>query len=164
MKTKQRQLESELHISSWIIIYKFILGLIELIIGLIIFIEGNKLYGLYQNLRAELLEDSHDTIANFLQLFFPYLLEHRGYVLLFLIVLGLTKVIGAIGFHYKKTWGLDLLIGLTFALLPFDLFALIERPTLVKLSYFIINILIALYLVNFRPHHYFYNLKSRLIK
>src|SRR5690348_9366319 len=134
MKTEQ-QLESELHLSNWIIIYKFILGVIELALGLIILIIGSRIYSLYQNLRTELLEDSHDTIANLLQNVFPYFLQHRGYVVLFLIVLGVTKIIGAIGFHYKKTWGLDLLIGLTFLLLPIDLFALMGKPTLIKLIY-----------------------------
>lgn len=158
----EEQLEEEFHISRWIIVYKFILGVLELIMGLALLIYGSKIFDLYYDLRDDLLENSQIILVNLLEKLLPFILEHKGFIILLLLLLGITKIVGAIGFYYRKRWGFDLLIGLTFLLLPFDLVDLIRHPTLGRLSYFILNILIALYLVNFKPHKYFYSLKSRV--
>ncbi len=163
-KTEQK-LEHEFHISTWIIIYKFILGVVELILGLGLWIFGNKLFDLYFRFRDDqLLENSNDTILDILERIVPFLQEHKGYIILLLILLGVVKIVGSVALYYKKHWGLDLLIGLTFVLLPFDLIDLVKHPTLFNFLFFLINIFIALYLVNFKPHHYFRSLKTRLSK
>ncbi len=163
MNTKN--LEKGYHVSRYIIAYKFILGLFEVILGLGIIIYGTKIYQLYINFRnSELLEEPHDLVARTLERVLPYLLAHRGFVVFILLLLGITKVIGCIGLWYRKHWGLDILIIVTIALLPFEISALILYPSLTKISFFIINFFIALYLVNFNPKDYFTNLKQRIKK
>src|SRR5260221_8798049 len=165
IQKKEQELEQEFHISTYIIIYKFILGVLELILGLGLWIFGKKLFALYFSFRdQQLLENTNDTLLDLLERVVPFLMVHKGYIILLLILLGVTKVVGAIGLYYKKRWGLDLLIGLTFLLLPFDLIDLFKHHTGFNFLYFLLNILIALYLVNFKPHHYFRSLKTRLIK
>ncbi len=158
-----KNLEKEYHISRYIIAYKFILGLFEVILGLGIIVYGKKIYTLYINFRnSEVLEDPHDLLARTLERIVPYLLAHQGYVIFILLLLGVTKIVGCIGLWQRKHWGLDILIVITIGLLPFEISALVLHPNLTKISFFIINLFIALYLVNFNPKGYFTNLKQRI--
>ncbi len=158
-----KNLEKEYHISRYIIAYKFILGLLEVILGLGIIAYGRKIYLLYAEFRNnEVLEDPHDLVATTLERIVPFLLAHQGYVVFILLLLGITKMIGCIGLWQRKHWGLDVLIFVTIGLLPFEISALIIHPNLTKTSFFIINLFIALYLVNFNPKGYFTSLKTRI--
>ena len=160
-----QNLEKEYHVSRYIIIYKFILGLLEVVLGLGMIFFEKKIYELYLNFRnSELLEDPHDLLAYFTEKFIPYILAHQGYIVLILLILGITKMAGAIGLWYRKHWGLDILIVVTIALLPFEIYALITHPSLTKTAYFLINLFIALYLVNFKPKDYFTHLKKRITR
>lgn len=158
----EENIEKDFHISKYIIVYKFVLGIIELFLGLgIIFLEKQTLE-LYQKFKSqELLEDPHDTLIFILEKIIPYIFEHQGYIVLVLIALGLVKIIGSIGLLYHKHWGLDLLVALTVLLLPIDGYLLLTNPSLSKAIFFTINLLIALYLVNFNPKGYFSDLKKR---
>ncbi len=159
----ENNLESEYHISRLIIVYKFLLGLVEVILGLGIIIYGKRIYTLYTSFRnSEVLEDPHDLLANVLQFIIPYLLAHQGYVVFILLLLGITKMVGCIGLWQHKHWGLDVLIIVTILLLPFETYALLIHPNLTKVAFFVINMLIALYLVNFNPKNYFTSLKTRI--
>ena len=71
-------------------------------------------------------------------------------------------MIGAVGLWYHKHWGLDILIVVTIILLPFEVVNLFRHLSLLNTAYFVINMLIALYLVNFNPKGYFTHLKHRL--
>jgi uncharacterized membrane protein len=160
-----QQLEKEYHVSRYIIAYKFILGLLETILGLGTLFFGSKMYEIYLNFKnSELLEEPHDVLVFLTEKIIPYLFAHKGYVVLILLLLGLTKVAGSAGLWYRKHWGLDILIVVTIALLPFESYYLIIHPSPSKLAYFLINILIALYLVNFNPKGYFTDLKKRIAK
>lgn len=153
----------EIKVARYIIVYKFLLGFLETILGVGMIIFGQTIYDMYVNFRnSELLEDPHDFLALWMEKIVPYLLIHRGWVVFILLLLGLTKMIGAIGLWRRKHWGLDILIIVTIALLPFEVYALVANPSLSKTAYFIINLFIALYLVNFKPHHYFTGLKKRI--
>lgn len=156
-------LQQELQISRYIIIYKFILGILELILGLGIIFFGKQIVIVYESFKAkEFLEDPHDLLVNIVEKVTPFLFKHQGYIVLILLLLGVVKVIGSIGLMYRKYWGLDLLIVLTISLLPFQLYNLSISFSWGKLAYFMINILIALYLVKFQPKKYFSNLKHRI--
>lgn len=159
----EEKLESEFHVSRVIIVYKFTLGLIELILGLGIVFAGRQIFDIYQTFKTnELLENPHDLLAFILEKFVPYVFEHQVYIVLVLLSLGLVKIVGAIGLIYRKHWGLDLLVALTLILLPIDGYSLLSRPTFAKLIYFAINLFIALFLVNFEPHKYFTDFKKRI--
>lgn len=160
-----QNLEKEYHVSRYIIAYKFILGLLETLLGVGTLIFGKRIYEIYLNFRnSEALEDPHDLLVFITEKTIPYLFAHRGYVVLILLLLGLTKMVGSVGLWYRKHWGLDILIVVTIALLPFESYYLIIHPSLSKSAYFLINILIALYLVNFNPKGYFTNFKKRIGK
>lgn len=153
----------DISISRYIIIYKFLLGLLEVILGLGIIFFGKRIYELYLNFRNnELLEDPHDFLALISEKLIPYIFAHQGYLVFILLFLGLTKMIGSIGLWQRKHWGLDILIIVTLVLLPFEIFALIAHPALSKIIYFLINLFIAFYLVNFKPKDYFLKVKSRV--
>ncbi|MCL4360339.1 DUF2127 domain-containing protein [Patescibacteria group bacterium] len=151
---------------SWIIVaYKLISGAFELILGTGIVFFGNRMLGMYTRFRnEELLEDPHDLLVRVLGSVVPMLVEYRTAITIFLFILGATKIIGAIGLLKKKEWGLDLLIALFLILLPFDLYSLAFHFTVVKLLYFIVNTLIALFLMEFRPHKYVARLKKYVHK
>jgi uncharacterized membrane protein len=145
----------------FIIAYKLIFGLVESILGLGIIIFGTKYYQLYLSFQSqELLEDPHDLLATIGNSVVPYIIDHRTYIVLMLLLLGLVKVAGAIGLIYQKRWGVDLLLGLTIVLLPFQFYNLIFHHSLIDLFYIFIGIYIALYLTNYHPWDY----TSRLIK
>ena len=158
---KEDEIEKEFHISIYILIYKFILGIVELLIGIGIALFGSKIYLLYRtSLIKELSEDPHDLLARISENFVPNVLTHNTYIIIYLIVLGLAKILGAIGLIYKQNWGVDLLVGLTILMAPFQIVNLIIHPNLFDLIYFIVGILIALYLVEFKPKAWI----SRIIK
>jgi uncharacterized membrane protein len=158
---KEDEIEKEFHISIYILIYKFILGIVELLIGIGIALFGSKIYLLYRtSLIKELSEDPHDLLARISENFVPNVLTHNTYIIIYLIVLGLAKILGAIGLIYKQNWGVDLLVGLTILMAPFQIVNLIIHPNLFDLIYFIVGILIALYLIEFRPKAWI----SRIIK
>ncbi len=138
-----------------IVLYELISGILELVLGFGILIFGRQIIQIYHAFKAqELLEDPHDLLIRVTQKFVPFFLQHRIYVITFLLLLGVTKIAGALGLYYKKHWGMDLLIGLILVLLPFDLVDFFLHPTSLKVVYIAINILIALYLVHFNPQVY----------
>ena len=145
-------IEKEFHVSVYILVYKFMLGIIEFLAGLAIALFGSKIYTVYQtSLIKELSEDPHDLLARISENFVPNVLTHSTYIVVYLIVLGLAKILGAIGLIYKQNWGVDLLVGLTILMAPFQIVNLIMHPNLFDLIYLIIGLLIALYLIEFRP-------------
>lgn len=158
-----QQFEKELHVSRYIIIYKFVLGLLELILGIGILLFGKQAIETYQNFKSEeLLEDPHDLLITITEKLLLFVLEHQGYIVLILILLGVVKITGAIGLFYHRHWGLDILVILTLLLLPFQTYSLVFHPSIDKAASFVINILIALYLVQFKPAEYFVRVKNKI--
>lgn len=161
----EQNIEKEFHVSSYIIVYKLITGCIELFLGLSLFFFREKLIDYYQQYKTkELLEDPHDLLVATFEKILPFIITHRDYIILFLCALGVIKIIGAVGMYKKKHWGLDLVIGLTILLLPFDIFGFFGHPTFLKFMYVLINIFITLYLVNFKPRDYIKKLHKRIRK
>lgn len=141
-----------LHASRLIIIYKFALGLIELTSGLGIALFGKQLLAQYfLQLSLELSEDPHDVLAHLSLAVIPNLFTHNTIIVITLIVLGIAKIVGAIGLVYHKNWGVDLLVGLTVIMFPFQLINIIRHPTFFDFLYLLIGIVIALYLIQFQP-------------
>jgi uncharacterized membrane protein len=146
------ELEKELHVSIYIVVYKFLLGVIELLIGLTLALFGSNIYRVVQaSLIKELSEDPHDLLARISESIVPNVFTHGHFVIASLIILGVAKISGAIGLMYKQNWGVDLLVGLTVLMAPFQIVNLILHPRIFDLGYFLLGLLIALYLVEFRP-------------
>ena len=144
--------KEEHHVSKLIIAYKFVLGLFEFISGWGIALFGNQLSTQYVHLLSrELSEDPHDLIAHLSMAIVPNLLAHNTIIVISLILLGSTKIAGAIGLVYKKNWGVDLLVGLTVLMLPFQLINIFIHRTFFDLLYLVAGIFIALYLIRFKP-------------
>jgi uncharacterized membrane protein len=98
--------KEELNISRIIVVYKFALGLIELISGLGIALFGKQLLAEYLlKLSQELSEDPHDVLAHLSLAIIPNLFTHNMVIVITLILLGVTKIAGAIGLVYKKIGG-----------------------------------------------------------
>ncbi len=156
-------IEQEYHASLYIIFYKFITGIFEVLLGAGMVFFGKQIIDLYQTfVYQQVLEDPHDLIAAVSEKVVPYLLEHQGSVIFLLIIIGIAKIAGAVGLWYHKHWGLDIIVGLTVLLLPFQIADLITQPTLTKIVFLALNLLITLYLVEFQPRSYFRNLHHRV--
>jgi uncharacterized membrane protein (DUF2068 family) len=148
----EEQIEKEYHVSIYIIVYKFLLGLIELAAGIAVAFFGAKLYQLYQTtVIKELSEEPHDLIARISMSIVPGLFAHHMYVVITFFVLGLAKMAGAIGLVYKQNWGVDLLVGLTMIMAPFQIVSLVRHPNFLELVYLLVGLVIAFYLIEFRP-------------
>ena len=162
-KSYEENLEKEFHVSWYIIFYKFIFGVIEFVAGVGILALGTKAIGLYRiYLSHELLEDPNDLLANISGHIVPYIFSHRTYIVIYLIILGGAKIAGAIGLIYGKDWGVDLLVGLTVLMFPFQFIHFILQPTFIEFIYIVTGLLIALYLVNFRPRDWGKKIWKRL--
>ena len=143
--SREPQIEREFHVSVYIVVYKFVLGLFELSAGVTIAIAGAHIYQIYQaSVLKELSEDPHDLLARLSETVVPNVLAHHSYVAIYLVVLGLAKVIGAIGLVYKQDWGVDLLVLLTILLAPFQIVILILHPHIFDLIFLLVGLLIAL--------------------
>jgi uncharacterized membrane protein len=157
MNTRQleKSLERELHVSFYIVAYKFISGFLELILGMgILFFEKNVLAVYHSLVIRELLEDPRDFLVSISQKIIPYVLTRNRTLSIFLILIGLVKVIGAVGLIYKKDWGVDLLIVITLFFIPFQLWNVFNKHSLPDLIYLVLGIFISLYLINFKPGEY----------
>jgi uncharacterized membrane protein len=145
-------IEKEYHVSWFIIAYKMAFGLIEFVTGLGIAIFGRKMFALYTRyLSQELSEEPHDLLARMSEQIIPHIFTHNTYLLVYLMVLGLAKIAGAIGLIYKKHWGVDILVALTLFMYPFQMIQLVLHPSIIDFIYITVGILIALYLINFHP-------------
>jgi uncharacterized membrane protein len=144
--------KEELNVSRIIVVYKFALGLIELISGLAIAFFGKQLLaGYFLQLSQELSEDPHDAIAHLSLAVVPNLFTHNTVIVITLFLLGMAKIAGAIGLVYKKNWGIDLLVGLTVIMAPFQLINVFTHQHFFDFLYLLIGIVIALYLMRFKP-------------
>ncbi len=149
---KEQEIENEFHVSIYIVVYKFLLGLFESSGGLIIAFFGSRIYAIYEaSLFKELSEDPHDLLARLSESVVPNVLTHNNYVVIYLLLLGLAKMIGAIGLIYKQNWGVDLLVVLTLLMAPFQIVNLILHPQVFDFIYLVVGLLIALYLIEFKP-------------
>ncbi len=157
------RIEKEFHVSVYIIAYKFLLGIIEFSAGMTIGLLGSRIYQWYQtSLIQELSEDPHDLLARWSEGIVPGVLTHNTYVVLYLVVLGLAKMVGAVGLVYKQNWGVDLLVALTILMAPFQIANLISHPHLPDLIFLVVGLLIAFYLIEFRPRAWISRLLLRL--
>ena len=148
----EERVENKFHVSSYIVAYKFVLGLSEFAAGLTISVFGSRIYQIYQaSLFKELSEDPHDFLARLSESVVPNILTHNTYVVIYLLVLGLAKMVGAIGLIYKQNWGVDLLVALTILMFPFQVVNLILHPHIFDLIYLVVGLFIALYLIEFKP-------------
>jgi uncharacterized membrane protein len=160
--SREPQIEREFHVSIYIVVYKFVLGLIEFSAGLTIALAGSRIYQIYQaGLLKELSEDPHDLLARLSETVVPNVLTHNSYVVIYLVVLGLAKMVGAVGLIYKQNWGVDLLVVLTILMAPFQIVNLVLHPHIFDLLYLVIGLLIALYLIEFRPRAWISRLMLR---
>lgn len=153
------------NVSKTIVIYKFVSGIIELALGMGAILFGKKIIVFYNHYKVkELLEEPHDLLVTTIAKITPFLFQHRVYIISLLLIIGTVKIIGAVGLMYEKEWGLDLLIGLFVILLPFDIYGLLTGFSVAKFLYLLINLLIALYLIEFKPHKYFLKMKKYFVK
>lgn len=150
--SKEQAIEKEYHVSSYIIVYKFVLGLIEFLSGIILQFFGSGIFRLYEkSVIREISEDPHDLLARISENIIPSLLTHNAYIVIYLLVLGFAKILGSIGLIYKQNWGVDLLVGLTIIMAPFQIVSLIFHPNIFDLVYLVLGFFIALYLIEFKP-------------
>ena len=137
----------------YIIAYKMGFGIIEFVSGLALALFGARAAVWYQaSVAKELSEDPHDLLARYSQQVIPGILTHHTYLVLYLMLLGGAKIAGATGLIFGRNWGVDLLVGLTIALFPFQAIDLVMHPSLVNFLYIGTGLLIAMYLVEWRPH------------
>ena len=154
MKLQQleKRVEKEYHVSWYIIIYKLFLGILEFSSALGIMLFGKRITYFYMSYATkELSEDPHDVIVHLTENIVPQLFTHNTYIILYLILLGSAKIAGAIGLMYKQNWGVDLLVGLTLLMFPFQLFNVLLHPAFLDFLYIFIGFFIALYLIEFKP-------------
>jgi len=149
---REEALEKEYHVSIYIVIYKFLLGVSEFSLGIAMAFFGEKIYRSYQfSLLRELSEDPPDLLARISETVVSSVLAPSTFVVVSLILLGLTKMAGAVGLVRKQNWGVDLLVGLTILMAPFQIVSLILHPRILDFLFLVVGVVIALYLVEFKP-------------
>ena len=152
LSKEEEKLEGQYHVSWYIILYKLLLGLIEAGLAITLIIYGQRiLNSYYYSLTSELIQDPHDLLANISEKIIPGLLTHNTFFIIYLILLGGVKIAGAIGLIFKRNWGVDLLVSLTAILLPFQIYEIATNFSIFIIIYISVGILIALYLIEFRP-------------
>ena len=148
----EEKIEKEFHVSIYILIYEFLSGLVELSAGVALATFGPRIYEVYRaSVIKELAEDPTDLVVHVSEKVVPGLLTHNAFIILYLIAFGLVKILGAIGLIYKQNWGVDLLVGLIILTVPFQFYNFVAHRNFLDLLYIIIGLLIAFYLVEFRP-------------
>jgi uncharacterized membrane protein len=163
MGSSEEIIENKYHVSWFIIAYKLSFGLSEFLLGIYITFQSKTALLWYQRQTIqELTEDPHDLLVHLTQGVVPNVLTHNTFLAIYLLVLGGAKVAGATGLIFKQNWGVDLLVGLTIIMLPFQIIRLVVHPSLIETSYVVIGFFIAMYLINFRPHQWVKRIHSKL--
>lgn len=160
---KTRKRLTRLNIPKVVIIYELVTGFFETISGLSLVLFGHKLLNLYVSLNnAELLESSHGSIAYLAEKLIPNLFEHRIYIALTLMAIGITKIISGIGILLNKWWADHLLVVLVLTFIVINSLESLVAYSIIKFIFLIVNILIFLYLVQFQPVRYLKHLLKSL--
>ncbi len=141
------KLIKEEKVSRVLVLYEFLLGVIETILGTGILLYGRRLFLLYLDLRdEELLVHPNAILIKMAESIIPGLFERRFYVVGFLLFLGIVKIVASWGMWKGKVWGITLISILIFCLLPFEIVTILMHFTLAKLFYIVLNVTIILYL------------------
>jgi uncharacterized membrane protein len=110
--------------------YKAILGLSEIVVGVLLAVPSFDPQATFARLSAEeLREDPSDRFVALVSRHLPALLHHRGLVALGLVLLGLAKLVAAAAMWEGQEWGGYLLAGTVALLLPFDIRQAVASPT-----------------------------------
>ena len=109
--------------------YKAILGLSEIVVGLLLAVPSFDPQATFARLSAEeLREDPGDRFAALVSRHLPALVHHRGLVAVGLIVFGLAKLVAAAAMWEGQEWGGYLLAATVALLLPFDVRQAVTSP------------------------------------
>jgi len=110
--------------------YMAILGLSEIIVGVLLAVPSFDPQATFARLSAEeLREDPGDRFVALVSRHLPALLRHRGLVAVGLVVLGLAKLVAAAAMWEGHEWGGYLLAVTVALLLPFDVRQALASPT-----------------------------------
>lgn len=110
--------------------YKAILGLSEIVVGVLLAVPSFDPQATFARLSAEeLREDPGDRFVALVSRHLPSLLHHRGLVAVGLVLLGLAKLVAAAAMWEGREWGGYLLAGTVALLLPFDVRQAVSSPT-----------------------------------
>jgi uncharacterized membrane protein len=109
--------------------YKTILGLSEIVVGLLLAVPSFDPQATFARLSAkELREDPGDRFVALVSRHLPALLHHRGLIAVGLIVFGLAKLVAAAAMWEGQEWGGYLLAATVAFLLPFDVRRAVASP------------------------------------
>jgi uncharacterized membrane protein len=109
---------------------KAVLGLSEILVGVLLAVPSFDPQASFARLSAEeLREDPDDRVLAVIGRHLPALLHHRGLVAVGLITLGLAKLVAAAAMWEGHEWGGYLLAATVALLLPFDLRQAVADPT-----------------------------------
>jgi uncharacterized membrane protein len=110
--------------------YKAVLGLSEIVVGVLLAVPGFDPQATFARLSAEeLREDPADRFVALVGRHLPALLHHRGPVAVGLILLGLAKLVAAAAMWQGQEWGGYLLAATVALLIPLDLRQAVASPT-----------------------------------
>jgi uncharacterized membrane protein len=110
--------------------YKSILGLCEIVVGLLLAVPSFDPQATFARLSAEeLREDPGDRFVALVSRHLPTLLHHRGPVAGGLILVGLAKLAAAAAMWEGQEWGGYLLAATVALLLPLDVRQAVALPT-----------------------------------
>jgi uncharacterized membrane protein len=110
--------------------YKAVLGLSEILVGVLLAVPSFDPQATFARLSAEeLREDPGDRFVALISRHLPALLHHRGLVAVGLVMLGLAKLVAAVAMWEGQEWGGYLLAATVALLLPFDVRQAVASPT-----------------------------------
>ena len=110
--------------------YKAVLGLSEILAGVLLAVPSFDPQATFARLSAEeLREDPGDRFVALVSRHLSALLHHRGLVAVGLVILGLAKLVAAVAMWEGQEWGGYLLAATVALLLPFDLRQAVVDPT-----------------------------------
>ncbi|MEA2498338.1 MAG: putative rane protein [Actinomycetota bacterium] len=126
-----------------IIAYKSMLGVGELLVGILLLIPSLDVSALFHRLVAEeLREDPSDLLVSLFSRHLPSIIQHRPVVGLGLIAFGVGKLVAAGAMWNGKEWGRYLLAGLVVLLVPFDVRTMVTDPSVAHFLLVFLNVLV----------------------
>ncbi len=135
-----------------VVVVKSAMGAAELSLGVVLLtMSADAIRALVDRLsREERVEDPNDPLVLFVQHRLPLLASNKTVLALTLLLLGSAKVVGAIGLLRRRPWGYWVLVVLLCALLPFDVYRVATRPSLLQGVLLMLNLAVLLILLRYR--------------
>lgn len=136
--------------------FKIVSGSVEIASGLLLAATSYRTLDRLITKSVSSLAGSNPGLASFLERELHDLASHKQSLALLLVGLGSSKVVGAIGFLRRKSWGFYVMLSVLVLYLPYDAVLIAEDGSLFTIGSALLDLVIIAVMIRYR-HGFLYH-------